>query len=618
MKLRDAPIQRKLMSVMMLTCLVVLLLMGSAYILLEYFSYRDSLKTNTATLAAVISSNSSGALAFDSQKDANEILNALRAEPHIVAACLYDINGKLFAKYPADTLPEIFPPAGKSREFAFNNGYLSGFQPVYQHDEQLGMLYIKSDLKAMYAQLQRYMLIAILLIAGSLLVAFLLSKLLQHTISEPILALEQTAKAISGHRDYSVRARKSGNDEVGALTEAFNQMLARIQEQNAEITSFNQKLELKVNERTHALRQQRDFVETIINSSVDLIAVFDTELRYIMLNKRAYDFYNVNKDEVIGRKVYEVFPQTMESGVVQDLKRSLAGEYVHNAKYKSPVVKRSFENYHIPLKDNEGKIYGVLTIGHDITNIMEANDQLETVNAKLLKSNRDLEQFAYVASHDLQEPLRKIQTFTNLLGEHLNDPVQLKKYQEKINQSSSRMQQLIQDVLNFSRISNAEEAFVQVDLNSIIRHLKTDFELLLREKHAVINCPVLPVIKGIPLQITQLFSNLISNSLKYTKHNPVIDISWQQLTEDEVRQYPKLNFMIPYLEITFTDNGIGFEPEYSEKIFAIFQRLHGKQAYSGTGIGLALCRKIVENHNGVIYASGEPDKGASFIIILPS
>ncbi len=618
MRLKDAPIQRKLMSVIMLTSMVVLLLMGSAYILLEFYSYREALKSNTATLASVIALNSSAALAFDSPKDATENLNALRAEKHIVAACLYDNSGKLFARYPTDTAAGTFPPPSDRYELAFDGGYLSGFQPVFQNGEKLGTLYIRSDLQAMYDQLRRYMMIAMLLIAGSLVVAYLLSKLLQQTISEPILALEQTAKKISERGDYTVRAVKSGNDEVGALTDAFNQMLVQIHAQNDEIRSFSQKLEIKVNERTHALRQQRDFVETIINSSVDLIAVFDMELRYIMLNKRALDFYNMRTEQIIGQYAADIFPQIRESGMLTDLNRALNGEYVHNEKYRSPIVKRSFENFYIPLKDNDGKVYGVLTIGHDISNILEANEKLEMVNTKLLKSNRDLEQFAYVASHDLQEPLRKIQTFSNLLADNFNDEKQLRRYQEKIIQSSFRMQQLIQDVLNFSRISNSEDAFIQVDLNLILAQLKTDFELLLREKQGVINYPKLPVIRGVPLQLSQLFSNLISNSLKYSELPPVIDITYENLSLEEVKKHPRLNFLQPYIRIVFRDNGIGFEPEYSEKIFTIFQRLHGRQSYSGTGIGLALCRKIVENHNGLIYATAEPGAGATFTIILPS
>ena len=615
MKLQNRPIQNKLMTVILLTSAVVLSVMCAAYMILEYITYRDTVKSHVATLGEVIAANSTAALAFQSEKDAEEILNALRAEKSIRTACLFDNTGKVFAIYPSNhTIPPILI---EKTGYWFEDDNLVGYQPVVQGESRLGTLYLQSGLDAMYAQLRQYAMIGLCLIGGSLLLAFLLSKLLQRSISEPILALEQTAKVISEKHDYSVRAAKHGEDEVGALTDAFNQMLSQIQAQNEEITSFNQKLEQKVNERTNDLKQQKEFVETVINSSVDLVSVYDKELNYILINKRGIEFYGMNTQNIIGRNILEVYPQTKTSGMYDDLKTALTGIPVHNMRYKSIALNRYFENYYIPLKDYNDNVYGVMTIGHDITNIIEASEKLEALNAELLKSNRDLEQFAYVASHDLQEPLRKIQTFTQLLAEYIGNNEQAKNYQHKINQSAERMQVLIRDVLDFSRLSNSEDAFVETDLNKVIDNLQSDFELLLREKDATITHSQLPTIKGIPLQLSQLFSNLISNSIKYSEKKPVINISSEKLGEEEIKKYPKLNGNPSYTRITFMDNGIGFEPEYNEQIFAIFQRLHGRQKYHGTGIGLAICRKIVENHHGIIYAEGKPGKGATFNIILP-
>jgi len=617
MKLKDAPIQRKLQSVILLTCVTVLLLIVSAYLVLEYYSFRKAEQNTVATLGKVIASNCSAALAFDSQKDANEILNALKANPDIVAACLYDKDGKIFVTYPQHLSAKNFASAPGWSGYRITDGNIEGYTEVAQENKKLGTLYLKSDLEAMYEQMRQYAAIGILLLLGSLLVAYVLSRLLQKSISEPILALEQTAKAISENRDYSVRATQFGNDEMGSLTNAFNGMLTQIEDQNREIVSFNQNLELKINERTHALQEQKDFVETIINSSVDLVAVFDTDLKYIMLNKRADDYYNKKRNEIIGKNILEIFPEISGSAMYLDLKRALKGEYVHDDKYRSPVLHRYFENYYIPLQDKDENIYGVLVIGHDITGIMQANVQLEELNAELIKSNRDLEQFAYVASHDLQEPLRKIQTFTQLMENNPDDKEKQKNYHQKIAQAASRMQNLIRDVLSFSRLSKTEEAFVMTDLNHVMDNIKNDFELIIREKEAIINYPVLPAIRGIPLQLFQLFANLISNSLKYNDRNPVIDISFEKPSTTEIQSHPRLNPDLSYLKFVIRDNGIGFEQEFSERIFNVFQRLHGKQTYSGTGIGLAICKKIVENHDGVIYATSERHSGATFTIILP-
>jgi PAS domain S-box-containing protein len=616
MKLKDAPIQRKLQRVILLTCITVLLLIVSAYLVLEYYSYRKAEHNNLITLGKVIASNSSGALAFDSQKDANEILGALKANPHIVIACLYDKDGNVFVVYPQHTKLK-YPSTPGMMGYTVMNGYIQGFTEIVQEKNRLGTLYLKSDLEAMYDQLRHYAAIGLLLLMGSLVVAYFLSRLLQQTISEPILALELTAKAITENRDYSVRAAQYGEDEMGSLTRAFNDMLTQIQFQNREIVSFNQNLEMKIKERTAALQEQKDFVETIINSSVDLVAVLDTRLNYIMINKKANEYYTINRDMILGRQILDVFPQMKDTIIHESLLGALKGEYIHDNKYRSPITHRTFENFYIPLKDGDEKIYGVLLIGHDITNLMHANEQLENLNAELVKSNRDLEQFAYVASHDLQEPLRKIQTFTQLMQENSEEKEKQKVYQQKIAQAAARMQNLIRDVLSFSRISRTEEAFAPTDLNVIMENIKNDFELIIREKHAVINYPVLPVIRGIPLQLFQLFSNLISNSLKYNDQTPVINISFEKPSAAEIQTYAKLNPDFSYIKFTFSDNGIGFEHEYSERIFNVFQRLHGKQTYSGTGIGLAICKKIVENHEGTIFANAEPKKGATFTVIIP-
>ncbi len=618
MPLKDTPIQRKLLSVMLVTSAVVLSLMCSAYIVLEYFSYRENLKSNVTTLGKVIASNSAGAVAFLSVKDANEILSALKAESHITRACIYDSKGEIFAKYP-DTLAASSFPSISSRidDFYYENDFLKGFIPIEHNKQQLGILYIQSDLKAMYTQLKNFAFVGILLIGASLLVALILSIRLQRTISDPIIALQQTAKVISTQNDYSVRATKHGNDEVGALADAFNQMLRQIQINNAEITAFSHNLELKVKERTRALEQQKDFVETILNASVDIIVVFDRELNYIMMNRMPADYTKYSKDELIGKNLLQLFPSMEGTEFHMHLLEALKGETVHHSRFKSRETHRTFENFFIPLRDKSNEVYGVLTLNHDVTQIAEANDALEALNAELLKSNRELEQFAYVASHDLQEPLRKIQTFTQLLSSNLHDQEKRESFLNKINQSANRMQQLIQDVLNFSRISNSEDAFVETDLNHVLETLKVDFELLFREKNAELHYAQMPKVRGIPMQLTQIFANLISNSLKYTNESPVIRISHSIMTRDEIKKYPKLMDTGTYTKILFTDNGIGFDPQFSEQIFNIFQRLHGRETYSGTGIGLALCKKIAENHNGIIYAEGEPDKGATFTIILP-
>lgn len=264
----------------------------------------------------------------------------------------------------------------------------------------------------------------------------------------------------------------------------------------------------------------------------------------------------------------------------------------------------------------------------DITDQKKAKDELEkmvlartsellTLNEKLEKSNHELEQFAYIASHDLQEPLRKIQTFADMVKEHLHEREIAEKYFNKIYFSANRMSSLINDVLNYSRLTKTGEQFVNTDLNKILKDVLSDFELLIEQKQAVITYTDLPAIKGIPLQLNQLFSNLISNSLKFSESNPQITITGKMLSHKEVQAYSRLKKNNKYVQLVFKDNGIGFEQQFSEQIFIIFQRLNNLKTYNGTGIGLALCKKIVDHHDGIIIAESEIGQGATFNVILP-
>lgn len=247
-------VQGKLRRAILLTSGAVLLLTCAAFFAYEIITYRQTALRELSTLAKIIALNSTAALAFDNREDSEEILMSLRAEPHIVAAALYDDGGRLFSKYPADLPESSLPPGPEWGGFRFQDSFVQGFQPVVHADRQLGTLYLKSDMGAMFSRLKLYGLIVIVIVGASFLVAYALSRNLQKKISGPIFSLAETARAISEHRDYSVRVSKLSDDEIGLLTDAFNDMLMRIQEQNKEITSFSLNLEQRVQERTTELQ----------------------------------------------------------------------------------------------------------------------------------------------------------------------------------------------------------------------------------------------------------------------------------------------------------------------------------------------------------------------------
>jgi PAS domain S-box-containing protein len=266
--------------------------------------------------------------------------------------------------------------------------------------------------------------------------------------------------------------------------------------------------------------------------------------------------------------------------------------------------------------------YGFATVSKDITEqkdwvielerrVRERTSALEESNRQLERSNEDLQQFAHVASHDLKEPVRKIKTFSHKLQDDFKDLLGERGniYLNKIIGSTNRMYSMIEGVLNYASITATEQPVVPVDLNDIISNITTDLEVMVQEKKALVQYHNLPTIEGMPALIHQLFYNLINNSLKFSKPglDTLIVIDSQVMIHENAK----------YARLTLRDNGIGFDNEYAESIFTTFTRLNSKDRYEGTGLGLALCKKIVLRHNGHISARAEADKGAEFTILLP-
>ena len=285
----------------------------------------------------------------------------------------------------------------------------------------------------------------------------------------------------------------------------------------------------------------------------------------------------------------------------------------------------------IPQKDEEGNILmwvGTSTDIHDRKlfiddleeSVRERTKQLSKLNQDLQKSNDDLAQFAYVASHDLQEPLRKIQTFsTRILDiEHEHLSQKGKDYFARIQSSSSRMQQLILDLLSYSRINAGKKSMEAVDLNTVLESIKDQLKETIEQKKAQVLAAKLPTLFAIPFQVEQLFTNIISNALKFSKEGvpPVITIKSESMHGKEIRS-SVIDHQVYYHHLTISDNGIGFEPQYKERIFQVFQRLHGKDEYEGTGIGLSIVKKIMDNHNGIVTAESELGKGTTFHLYIP-
>ncbi|WP_137166674.1 sensor histidine kinase [Salinimonas lutimaris] len=252
--------------------------------------------------------------------------------------------------------------------------------------------------------------------------------------------------------------------------------------------------------------------------------------------------------------------------------------------------------------------------------IAQRTQELQVYSDELARSNRELEDFAFVASHDLQEPLRKIRAFGNRIDDGYSDVIDERgrDFLKRMLNAAERMSMLISDLLSFSRVSTRGKDFTEVNLSEILEDVCSDLEIAVEESSAQITTDSLPLIQGDKSQIEQLFLNLLSNALKFRKPDttPHISVSCHPATAEELDGL-HMQERFDWITITVEDNGIGFEQSFAEKIFAPFQRLHGRSSYKGTGIGLAVCRRIVERHNGQIRAYSEPDKGSRFVIVIP-
>lgn len=399
------------------------------------------------------------------------------------------------------------------------------------------------------------------------------------------------------------------------------------------VTDINDKktaqeeLEKIIEERTKSLRQTnkelKDSEEKYHRMTEEVqdyaIILLDQDGTILNWNNGARKIKGYTEEEIIGKN-FRVFylPEDLESYLPEKLiTQAIETGRAANEGWRRRKDGTTFWGSIVitALHDDKDRVIGFSKVTRDLTERKLSEDTMKKYMQELERQNTELEQFAYVSSHDLQEPLRKIRTFSDLLETEVQDAAH-KNYLQKINSSAERMSSLIKDLLDYSRLTKEGEQFESVDLNKILENVKTDLEVAIAQKNAIITSDELPLIKGIPLQFNQLFLNLLSNSLKFNTGQPVVKINVEQVPLYEIIS-ENLNEQWSYVKLTFSDNGIGFEPHYSDRIFTIFQRLNTRQKFSGTGIGLAMCKKIIDNHQGHIKAEGDTDKGATFTIYLP-
>jgi PAS domain S-box-containing protein len=363
--------------------------------------------------------------------------------------------------------------------------------------------------------------------------------------------------------------------------------------------------------------RDRTLLRALIETIPDRIYAKDTEARFILNNAAHLQALGAKfQVETVSKTDFDFRPAEVASKCMADDQQVLqSGQPLNNREEQTRLADGKpgwILVNKVPLRDPDGNIVGLVGISRDITARKEADEKLKTYADKLERSNRDLQDFAYIASHDLQEPLRKIQAFGDRLKAKYNDALgdTGRDYLARMSDAAGRMQTLINDLLSFSRVTTKAQPFAPVDLDKILHEVLSDLEVRIEQTHGRVEAGPLGTIEADALQVRQLFQNLIGNALKFHKQNesPLIRIQSQRTASDSPA---------PRIEITFADNGIGFDQKYADQIFVIFQRLHGRSQYEGTGVGLAVVKKIVERHGGVITAESKEGEGATFKVALP-
>jgi len=374
-----------------------------------------------------------------------------------------------------------------------------------------------------------------------------------------------------------------------------------------------------------ALAAEHNLLLSIIDTIPDHVYVKDLEGRFILDNVAHRDLHGPKTDgSTTGRTVFDYYTADEAARFDED-DRSVVetGEAILNRELPVPLgngQERWVQMTKVPLRDMGGEIIGLVGISADINDRKSAEEQLRRFAGQLERSNAELQNFASVASHDLQEPLRKIQAFSDRLREKCGDALSAQglDYLDRMQSAAQRMQVLIQDLLKLSRVTSRAQPFEDCNLDEIVRAVISDLEITIEQKQARVEVHDLPTVQADPLQMRQLFQNLISNALKFQREGDIPHVIVEgRVFQMKERKFPGAPPGDQICKVVVRDNGIGFDGKFTDQIFVVFQRLHSRSEYEGTGIGLAICRKITDRHGGTIVAKSAEGQGAAFIVTLP-
>lgn len=594
------------------TSVIVLGLCSTAFVITDVKSYREQKVESSNAIAEVVGSNSVSALLFLDNETAQKKLSELSIKPDILNAVIFDKQGDVFASYTkegADTF-QFFPFVKKGKKYEFSGHYLFISNNIIKNSEIIGKLSLRIDVNELEEVINKKLRIAFGLLIIGIILALIIAAFIQKGISTPLSDLVNVMKKVKGSDDYTSRTAIKGKDEISVLSLAFNDMLEQIE-----------KREQNLKERTNELGESEARLRQLVETAPDAVIVIDEEGLITDWNQQAETMFGWKETEVTGKTLPQmIIPLRFREAFKKEMEHFLkAGEGpVLNKPVELSGLKKDSAEFPIELKISASKLkenYVFVGFIRDITErkkneekITQLNKNLEQNIAQIESTNKELEAFSYSVSHDLRAPIRAINGFSKIVEKKYAPQLdeEGKDLLNTISEESIKMGQLIDDLLAFSRLGKKEIEKTSVDMTVLAKEVADEVVKLSQEKYnaKVVVDNLLPSACDKTL-IRQVFVNLLSNALKFshTNPNPVIEIGSTDQKDAVV--------------YSVKDNGVGFDMKFYDKLFGVFQRLHSPEEFTGTGIGLAIVKRIIVRHGGKVWAEGKVNEGATFYFSLP-